>query len=383
MDALALLQQPAAAATPASTGQDGQPDQAAFDAALAQARPASKPAEKLGVASEEDGTEGQKQETGAVAAPVAPVIAIINPQTFMAQQELLATEAAGEDALEGGVAAAAAVGGAPVAGAGSADGLVLPADTGGAEPAMAAGAIAPAPPAPGKVAAPRSANPDASSAQDNAAVEGVREGGKPASNGAAAPVQAANADKPSPAPQSMEFVAADAGGNSAEPDGLSSQPPQGARAPFGLDAATQATANSGAQRLTPALQIAQQIVRRADGGTTSFDLRLDPPEFGKVSVQLELGADKTVSAVISTDNAAALADLMRSARELERALQHAGFTLNERGLTFDLSDRGAEHAERDDTLRGRSEASDDELDPTPGPVLRASAWRAARIDLIA
>jgi flagellar hook-length control protein FliK len=150
------------------------------------------------------------------------------------------------------------------------------------------------------------------------------------------------------------------------------------------DASAASGQHAAAHRAPPAQQIAQQIVRRMNGGGATFDLRLDPPEFGKVSVQLEVGADNKVSAMISADNPGALAELVRSARELERALNQAGFQLNERGLTFDLSDKGTQFADREGRSRpGASGAADDTTEPETPALIRASPWRAARVDLIA
>lgn len=84
--------------------------------------------------------------------------------------------------------------------------------------------------------------------------------------------------------------------------------------------------------------LAAQIARKFSDGARVFDIRLDPQELGRVDVRLELGPDNRVSAVLSAERTETLAELQRSARDLERALQDAGLDLSEDGLSFNLSD---------------------------------------------
>ncbi|MGE3143819.1 MAG: flagellar hook-length control protein FliK [Hyphomonadaceae bacterium] len=145
-----------------------------------------------------------------------------------------------------------------------------------------------------------------------------------------------------------------------------------------------------AARASPSAQVAQQIVRRIENGATRFELRLDPPDLGRVDVRLELSRDHRVTALIAADDAGTLAQLTRAAREIEQTLQAAGLELAENGLTFDLTDqrqaqsRGADQSNtgagaHDAAARGESE-------PSALPARRAltlESWRGARVDLVA
>ncbi|MCC5995720.1 MAG: flagellar hook-length control protein FliK, partial [Oceanicaulis sp.] len=82
--------------------------------------------------------------------------------------------------------------------------------------------------------------------------------------------------------------------------------------------------------------LAAQIVRRQADGARVFDIRLDPPELGRVGVRLEMSADQTVKAMLSAERPDTLQDMQRSARELEKALAEAGLSLAENGLSFSL-----------------------------------------------
>ena len=88
--------------------------------------------------------------------------------------------------------------------------------------------------------------------------------------------------------------------------------------------------------------LAAQITRKFNDGGRVFDIRLDPPELGRVEVRLELGPDNKVSALLSAERADTLSELQRNARDLEKALADAGLELGEDGLSFSLSeDNGA------------------------------------------
>lgn len=110
------------------------------------------------------------------------------------------------------------------------------------------------------------------------------------------------------------------------------------------------------QRFTPqsAQQLAAQITRRFANGNRVFDIRLDPAELGRVDVRLELTGDQRVQAILSVERPETLAELQRSARDLERALNEAGLELENDGLEFQLNenadDQGFDADEDPDVL---------------------------------
>jgi flagellar hook-length control protein FliK len=93
-------------------------------------------------------------------------------------------------------------------------------------------------------------------------------------------------------------------------------------------------------RMTPqsAQSMAAQIAQRFNEGSRVFDIRMDPPELGRVEVRMEVSSDNSVRAVLSAERAETLAELQRNARELERALTEAGLDVGEDALSFTLSD---------------------------------------------
>lgn len=123
-----------------------------------------------------------------------------------------------------------------------------------------------------------------------------------------------------------------------------SAPRSDARAEVQRQSLPQAANAHAAARFQPQTvqTLAARIAARAVEGGRVFDIRLDPAELGRVEVRLEMGADNSVRALLSAERADTLAELQRSARDLEKALAEAGLDLAEDGLSFSLSDDGAQ-----------------------------------------
>jgi len=160
-----------------------------------------------------------------------------------------------------------------------------------------------------------------------------------------------------------------------------------AAAPAATSHAQHAAAEENATRAAPAAQqIAREIVRRFEGGSTRFELRLDPPELGRIEVKLEVSRDHRVTAVIAADSPQALTDLARHARELEQMLQGAGLELSDNGLSFDLR-QGGEHAgeaRESGAARSGGDASAHAEDAAPiaARPIGYERWRGVRLDVM-
>lgn len=117
---------------------------------------------------------------------------------------------------------------------------------------------------------------------------------------------------PSSAPQASE--------NAAAPATLVSQPgPQPAAVPL-----------SG---------VAIEIAGKALAGKNRFEIRLDPPELGRIDVRLDVDRDGNVTSRLTVDRPDTLDLLRRDAAGLERALQEAGLKTANNSLQFSLRDQ--------------------------------------------
>lgn len=92
----------------------------------------------------------------------------------------------------------------------------------------------------------------------------------------------------------------------------------------------------------PLSGVAVAIASRAANGDSRFEIRLDPPELGRIDVRLDLGRDGSVSSRLVVERAETLDLLRRDAGNLERALQSAGLNTSGSGLEFSLRDGSAQ-----------------------------------------
>ncbi len=82
--------------------------------------------------------------------------------------------------------------------------------------------------------------------------------------------------------------------------------------------------------------LAVTIAAKSSEGAKHFDIRLDPPELGRIDVRLSLDDSGKASAHLSADSQGTLDLLQRDSRHLERALKEAGLDLSNNGLNFSL-----------------------------------------------
>jgi hypothetical protein len=137
------------------------------------------------------------------------------------------------------------------------------------------------------------------------------------------------------------------------------------------------------ERPPAAQQVAHQIIRRFDGANASIEVRLDPPELGRVDVRLDVSRDQTVQAIIHADNPQTLTDLARAARELERALSDAGLMLAENGLHFDLRSDQRAHQEGEPSEHATAQSADDAeiTSPRASSPFGLESWRRAGVNI--
>lgn len=118
--------------------------------------------------------------------------------------------------------------------------------------------------------------------------------------------------------------------------------------PSGAETGLKASA-AATTMFVPIAHVGGAIVQQARSGNKRFEIRLDPPEMGRIEIRLELTADRHVNAHVTVERAETLDLLQRDARTLERALAQAGLDDTDGSVTFSLEDRGSQ--------RGQAEAS--------------------------
>ena len=114
-----------------------------------------------------------------------------------------------------------------------------------------------------------------------------------------------------------------------------------ANMPSGLTVAVHVANHGSDPQETPAPTpntdgIAVSIAARSLSGAKQFDIRLDPPELGRVEVRLSIDASGKTQAHMTTDQPQTLELLQKDAPNLTRALRDAGLDVSQNGLNFSL-----------------------------------------------
>ena len=125
----------------------------------------------------------------------------------------------------------------------------------------------------------------------------------------------------------------------------------------------------------PLSGLAVEITTQAQAGNKHFEIRLDPPELGRIDVKLNVDRDGNVSTQIVADRSDTLDLLKRDSSTLERALQQAGLKTGDNGLDFSLR----QHAfAQDDTASQNGNSSRltiSEDNPAPLEAMRQGYGR--------
>jgi flagellar hook-length control protein FliK len=132
----------------------------------------------------------------------------------------------------------------------------------------------------------------------------------------------------------------DAAGPSRPDLGQSVTPPVSANSPAPSTAAPLAAAPATSSPLSPPAVpisgLAIEIAARATRDEKSFQIRLDPPELGRIDVQLNVDASGHVTTHLTVDRPETLNLLRQDASSLQRALESTGLKANSGGLEFSL-----------------------------------------------
>ena len=148
-------------------------------------------------------------------------------------------------------------------------------------------------------------------------------------------------------------------------DGLESQIVPQQTAELGVQAARSA----GTMQIAPGIKlpvnlIAVNIAQHASQNINKFEMRLDPPELGRVEVKMEMTSDGKVTAHLTAERAETLELLQRDARALERALNDTGLSADKDALSFSLKDQAFNGAS-DDQNNPQDAAGKTQDDDTP------------------
>lgn len=148
---------------------------------------------------------------------------------------------------------------------------------------------------------------------------------------------AATAEASPAALPDAQAAAPKAGADAAQQTGLIAPSTDGSQS---ATAAPAAPPTSAAQALAvPLAGVAIEIAGKAFAGKNRFEIRLDPPELGRIEVHLDVDRDGQTTTRLIADRSDTLDLLRRDSTGLERALQDAGLKTSDNGLQFSLRDQ--------------------------------------------
>ena len=128
-------------------------------------------------------------------------------------------------------------------------------------------------------------------------------------------------------------------------------------------------------------------MRQVNDGNTRFQIRLDPPELGKIDVRLDIDASGQVNARLTVEKAETLDLMQRDQRGLERALQQAGLDGAKTNLEFSLKQNPFNGGQQGQDGNGRpffgDEAVAEEEAPPPTVNLYRGSLTASGVNIIA
>lgn len=108
-----------------------------------------------------------------------------------------------------------------------------------------------------------------------------------------------------------------------------------------IAAAAPASTQQTPEPAVPLNGVGIEIASKALSGKNQFDIRLDPPELGRIHVRLDVDHKGNVITHMVADRTDTLDMLRRDSASLERALQDAGLKTSDNGMQFSLRDQSA------------------------------------------
>lgn len=161
------------------------------------------------------------------------------------------------------------------------------------------------------------------------------------------PVHVSDATPQPDAPLPVVHAATPANG---PPQGLMTINPSGTNIPDGA-ANTMVTASvhiaaAGANAAPDTNALAVTIAARSLSGAKQFEIRLDPPELGRVEVRLSIDASGKTQAHMTADQPQTLDLLRKDAPALTQALRDAGLDVSQSGLNFSLRGQDRQAGDR-------------------------------------
>ena len=104
----------------------------------------------------------------------------------------------------------------------------------------------------------------------------------------------------------------------------------------------------------PLSGLAVEISANAKAGNSRFEIRLDPPDLGRIDVRLDVDRNGQVTSRLFVEKSETLDLLRRDAPQLQQALQDAGLKTGDSGLQFSLRDQNQQQGQSNSNGSGQN-----------------------------
>jgi flagellar hook-length control protein FliK len=135
----------------------------------------------------------------------------------------------------------------------------------------------------------------------------------------------------------------------------------------------------------PLAGIAIAIAGKVLEGNNRFEIRLDPPELGRIEVKLDLDRDGRITSHIVADRPATLELLRNDVATLQRALDDAGLKTANNGLQFSLRDQNQQQQQQQQQQQANAASVrlmvDDPALSALDPVLTRNSAHSGGLDI--
>ncbi len=101
------------------------------------------------------------------------------------------------------------------------------------------------------------------------------------------------------------------------------------------------TATAATNGAVPLSGLAVEIAANVKGGKSSFEIRLDPADLGRIDVRVQIDQNGQVTSHLTVEKPETLSMLRQDAPQLQQALNDAGLKTGSGGLQFSLRDQSS------------------------------------------
>jgi flagellar hook-length control protein FliK len=98
---------------------------------------------------------------------------------------------------------------------------------------------------------------------------------------------------------------------------------------------------TAATHAVPLSGLALEIAASVKNGKSSFEIRLDPADLGRIDVRIDVDRSGQMTSHLTVEKPETLSMLQQDAPQLQRALNDAGFKTGDGGLQFSLRDQSS------------------------------------------